>query len=153
MDDRDLLAQFESLTLPFAQWTHRAHVKVAYLYLRKERAFEAALAKLRRGIQAYNSANNVPESPTSGYNETTTHAFLRLIDATLRAYGEVFPAPDADAFCDAHPQLLTRHALRLFYSPERRMHPDAKRRFVEPDLAPLPVVLSSEMGRQGCDPD
>jgi hypothetical protein len=37
-----------------------------------------------------------------------------------------------------HPQLMTKHALRLFYSPQRRMHPDAKGRFIEPDLTPLP---------------
>ena len=33
MDDEELFKQFENLSLPFAQWTHRAHVKVAYLYL------------------------------------------------------------------------------------------------------------------------
>jgi hypothetical protein len=152
VDDEAFIAAFEARTLPFAHWTHRAHVKVGYLYLRAHRDFEAALAKLRRGIQAYNAANNVPESSTSGYNETTTHAFLRLIDATMRAYGDTFPTPTADAFCDAHPQLLTRHALRLFYSPQRRMHPDAKTRFVEPDLAPLPR-LSSGKDHPGCDPD
>ena len=139
MDDREFLAQFESLTLPFAQWTHRAHVKVAFLYLR-EHEFDAALGKLRRGIRAYNAANGVPESPTSGYNETTTCAFLRLIDATMRAYGDVIATPNGDAFCDAHPQLQHCHVLRLFYSPQRRMHPDAKGRFIEPDLAPLPRV-------------
>jgi hypothetical protein len=139
VDDREFLAQFESLSLPFAQWTHRAHVKVAFLYLR-ELGFDAALEKLRTRIKAYNAANNVPDTPTSGYNETTTHAFLRLVDATMRAYGDVFPTPDADAFCDTHPQLLHRHALRLFYSPQRRMHPDAKTHFIEPDLAPLPKV-------------
>ena len=140
MDDRELLAQFESRTLPFAQWTHRAHVKVAFLYLR-EHGFDAALNRLRTGIKSYNAANNVPDTPTSGYNETTTHAFLHLIHATMRAYGEVLPTPDAECFCDAHPQLQHRHALRLFYSPQRRMHPDAKTRFVEPDLAPLPRVV------------
>ena len=36
---------------------------------------------------------------------------------------------------------MTRHALRLFYSPQRRMDPRAKSHFVEPDLAPLPIVL------------
>jgi hypothetical protein len=77
----------------------------------------------------------------SGYNETTTHAFMHLILATTRAYGGTHPAPDADAFCDSHPQLMTRHALRLFYSPGRRMHPLAKSRFMEPDLAPLPQIL------------
>ena len=140
MDDREFLAQFESLTLPFPQWTHRAHVKVAFLYLR-EHGFDAALQRLRSGIQSYNAANNVPDTPTSGYNETTTHAFLHLIDATMRAYSELIPTPDAESFCDAHPQLQHRHALRLFYSPQRRMHPDAKTRFVEPDLAPLPRIV------------
>jgi len=142
MDDREFLAQFENRTLPFAQWTHRAHVKVAFLCLR-ELGFDAAMERIRGNIKAYNAVNNVPETETSGYNETTTHAFLRLVDATMRAYGSAIPTPDADAFCDAHPQLLHRHALRLFYSPQRRMHPDAKTRFVEPDLAPLPSVKQS----------
>jgi hypothetical protein len=94
------------------------------------------------GIKAYNAAHHVPEGPTSGYNETTTHAFMHLVLATLNAYGQTFPTPAADDFCDTHPQLMTRHALRLFYSPERRMHPLAKTQFVEPDLSPLPRIIS-----------
>src|SRR5215212_4172941 len=109
MDDCDFLKQFEDLSLPFAQWTHRAHVKVAFLYLRAD-GFDAALKKLRRHIKAYNAAHAVPDTPTSGYNETTTHAFLHLIYATMCAYGEIIPTPDADAFVDAHPQLQHRHA-------------------------------------------
>ena len=95
---------------------------------------------MRTGVKAYNAANAVPETETSGYNETTTHAFLCLIAATMRAYGPVMCVTSADAFCDAHPQLMTRHALRLFYSPQQRMHPLAKTQFVEPDLAPLPKL-------------
>lgn len=139
MTDDQLLQAFEALTLPFGQWTHRAHVKVAFTYLTRH-PFDEALARMRAGVKAYNAHNQVPESDTSGYNETTTHAFLHLIAATMRAYGATHPAPNADAFCDAHPQLMTRHALRLFYSPQRRMHPLAKTQFVEPDLAPLPCL-------------
>jgi hypothetical protein len=142
MTDEQFLDHFERRTLPFDQWTHRAHVKVAFLYLR-EHPFDAALVKMRRGIQAYNAANNVPESPTSGYNETTTVAFMRLIAATMAAYSGEFPTPTADAFCDTHPQLMTRSVLRLFYSPRRRMHPDAKAKFLEPDLTELPPVPRS----------
>jgi hypothetical protein len=137
--DQDLLRQFESCSLPFEQWTHRAHVRVGYLYL-CEHPFEVALNLMRRGVQRYNAANNVPEGPTSGYNETTTHAFLHLIAAVRVAYGQTHLAEGSEAFCDTHPQLLTRHALRLFYSPERRMDPRAKKEFVEPDLAPLPEI-------------
>ena len=139
-DDRNFLAGFEARTLPFEQWTHRAHVKVAYLYL-MQHPFDDALIHLRTGIQRYNAANKVPEGPTSGYNETTTHAFLHLVASVARAYGETFPTPTADAFCDTHPQLMTRHVLRLFYSPQHRMHPLAKTQFIEPDLAPLPKIL------------
>jgi hypothetical protein len=139
MTDDEHLRAFEELTLPFEQWTHRAHVKVAFTYLRRH-AFDEALTRMRDGIRAYNARHAVPETETSGYNETTTHAFLHLIAATMCAYGQSHPTSDAEHFCDTHPQLMTRHALRLFYSPQRRMHPLAKARFVAPDLAPLPKL-------------
>jgi hypothetical protein len=94
-------------------------------------------------VQRYNAANNVPNGPTSGYNETTTHAFLHLVAAVKAAYGKSHSVDGADAFCDAHPQLMTKHALRLFYSPQCRMDPRAKTEFVEPDLAPLPRIVDA----------
>jgi len=137
MNDEDLFRQFCDCTLPSEEWTHRAHVKVAYLHLCKY-SFDDALEKLREGIQQYNASRNVPEGPLQGYNETTTHAFLHILKGTMDAYGDTFPTPDADSFCDTHPHLLNKHILRLFYSPERRQHPNAKTQFVKPDLAPLP---------------
>jgi hypothetical protein len=142
-DDEHLRA-FEDLTLPFEQWTHRAHVKVALTYLRRH-PFSEALRRMRAGIKAYNARHGVPESEVSGYNETTTRAFMHLILATMHAYGQTHPAEDADAFCEAHPQLMTRHALRLFYSPGQRMHPLGKTQFIEPDLAPLPRIVLPEV--------
>ena len=138
LPDHELLRQFEDLSLPHSSWTHRAHLKVAFLYLR-DNPFDIALKRMRSGIQTYNAANQVEESQFSGYNETTTHAFLRIVQATMKAYGDIFPTPDADSFCDTHPQLQTKHLMRLFYTPERRRHPDAKEIFVEPDLTNLPV--------------
>jgi hypothetical protein len=139
MTDEEFLRAFEEVTLPFDQWTHRAHVKMSYLYLTAH-PFNEAVEKIRSGIKAYNAHNKVPEGPTSGYNETTTIAFSHLVAATIRAYGEVFPVASADAFCNAHPQLMNKHVLRFFYSPQRRMHPLAKTQFIEPDLAPLPRI-------------
>jgi hypothetical protein len=143
MQDAELLKQFESLTLPFTEWTHRAHVRVAYQYLRNH-SFDEALTRMRNGVKAYNAKNNVPESPTSGYNETTTRAMLHLLAAVMSAYGTALPVTDANGFCDMHPQLMTRHVLRLFYSPQRRMDPRAKTQFVEPDLTALPKIISGD---------
>jgi hypothetical protein len=141
MEDVELLRQWDSLELPFEQWTHRAHVRVTYLILR-QLPFDSALECIRQGIRRYNAHNKVPEGPTSGYNETTTHAFVHLVAATMRAYAATHPVGTADEFCDMHPQLMTKHALRLFYSPQRRMDPRAKTQFVEPDLAPLPRIVT-----------
>jgi hypothetical protein len=143
MTDGELLAQFEACTLPFAEWTHRTHVKVAYLYLEKL-SFAEALETIRRNIKQYNAANNRPDGPLEGYNETTTRGLLHLIAAVRSAYAKPFPVKSADEFCDTHPQLMSKHVLRFFYSPERRLHPLAKAQFVEPDLAPLPKIRDKD---------
>jgi hypothetical protein len=135
--DQTLLEQFQTCALPFELWTHRAHVRVAYLYLRLY-AFDEALTRMRAGIKAYNAFNKRLDGPTTGYNETTTHAFLHLVAAVMLAYDQCLPVTDSESFCDMHPQFMSKHALRFFYSPERRMLPAAKTLFVEPDLAPLP---------------
>lgn len=141
-EDDALLRRFESLTLPHEEWTHRAHVKVAYCYLVRL-SFPEALVRIRTGIQRLNQAHGVVEGPASGYNETTTRAFLHLIAATIAAYKGTFPTSDAEAFCDRHTQLMSRNVLRLFYSPERRMDPRGKTEFVEPDLTSLPRILGA----------
>ncbi len=138
MTDDEFVGQFESLTLPAEAWTHRAHVRLTYVYLERL-GLDDALERIRSGIKVFNAHHGVPEGPLSGYNETTTVAFVRIVDAVRRAYATSHPVTDAGSFCDMHPQLLSKHILRLFYSPDRRVHPDAKTTFIEPDLAPLPV--------------
>lgn len=134
IDDAEFLREFEACRWPLEQWHHREHIKLAYLYLRRY-PWDEALARIRAAIKAHNSAHNVPEGLTGGYHETMTHAWLRLVDVMLCEYG---PAENADAFYEQHPELSQTKTLRLFYSRERFVSDDAKARFVEPDLAPLP---------------
>jgi hypothetical protein len=95
------------------------------------------LPEIRTRIRAYNKAHCVPDTPTSGYSETMTCAFVHLIAAMSDLHGA--PAT-ADEFCDAHPELMTRRVLRLFYSPARFADVRHKDEFLAPDLAPLPKV-------------
>ena len=140
MDDDALLAAFEAAAVPRSQWTHRAHVKVAYLLVTRYR-FDDGLRRMREGIKALNAVLGVLDTPTGGYNETTTVAFFTIVAATVAAYGDVMPTADAEAFCQTHQHLLSSTLLRLYYSPTQRARPDAKTQFVEPDLAPLPRIL------------
>jgi hypothetical protein len=138
-DDLELLERFVQAAIPRSEWTHRVHVRIAYIHLALH-PFDEALCLIRQRIRALNAANEVEEGPTSGYNETTTVAFLRLVATTMAVYRNEIPTANSNAFCDAHSQLMTRSVLRLFYSPARRMEPQAKFSFVEPDLSGLPQV-------------
>ena len=134
-DDEGFIAEFESRRWPLEKWHHRDHVKLAYLYLRAH-GLDGASSCLRDGIRAHNTAHQIPERIDSGYHETMTQAWLRLIYLALSEYG---PAASADEFFDQHPELSQKKTLRLFYSRERFMSLQAKAEFIEPDLAPLPV--------------
>jgi hypothetical protein len=134
MDDATLLARFEDCTLPAEQWTHQAHVRVAYLYLCAH-PHDEALRRMREGIQRYNTARQVPVDPHRGYHETLTQTWLALVAATLRHYGA---GKDSLDFCRQQPHLLERTLPRLYYTRRLLLSPEAKRSFVEPDIGPLP---------------
>ena len=134
LDDQTFLGRFEAGTFPLEQWHHRQHIKIAYLYLCAD-PFEVAIERMRTGIRALNAAHRVPDELTRGYHETMTQAWMRLVEVTLCEYG---PAGSADEFFELNPQLAEKKALRLFYSRERIMSAEAKAKFVEPNLAPLP---------------
>lgn len=140
MSDDEHLQRFEDHTLPIELWNHRAHLKVAYLYLQRF-SFEDTLRRLQTGIRAYNAAKGIKDTPTGGYHETMTQAWLHLVHTTLCQFG---PAENADAFFDAQSQLSGKRALLLFYSRDRIMSPEAKASFVSPDLTPLPRPLSNQ---------
>lgn len=130
MNDEEFLAAFEARTLE--KFHHRDHIKVAYLYLRRY-PLDEAMAKVRAGLQALAVAWNAPTDDLErGYHETMTQAWVRLVDLTLSDGGV---AECAEAFCDQQPKLMEKTHLQLFYSRERLISWEAKRGFVEPDLA------------------
>ena len=134
MTDEILLRRFEARELPMEEWHHREHVRLAYLYLLRL-PFAQALDRMRAGLDALNAAQNVPESIDRGYHETLTQGWMHLMHCALCEFG---PAENSEAFLDKHTQLSAKRALLLFYSRDRILSWEAKERFVEPDLAPLP---------------
>jgi hypothetical protein len=130
MNDDEFLAGFEGCTLE--EFHHRDHIKVAYIYLRRF-PFEEAMRKVRTGLQALAVAWKAPvDELEKGYHETMTQAWVRLVHLALIGSEGV---EGADDFCERHPQLLQKGRLEIFYSRERLMSWEAKRDFVEPDLA------------------
>lgn len=130
MTDDEFLAAFERCSIPKADWTHTAHLRMAWLYLDRL-PFDLAQVRIRTGIRRYNeSLGN-----TTGYHDTVTVAFARLV-AARRTTGEPF-----DQFRTRCPELFGpyKELLRRHYSDERLKAGEDE--FVEPDRAPLPEVL------------
>ncbi|MBS0186949.1 MAG: hypothetical protein JSS51_02700 [Planctomycetes bacterium] len=129
------LSSFEACTIPREEYTHRAHLIVAYLYLLQHPLAEAT-ARMRAGIHRFNAAKGVENTPSGGYHETLTIAWMRVLHAAMQSYG---PDLTPDAFLDNNPHLLARTLLRVFYSKDHISSPQARAHFVEPDLTPLPA--------------
>ncbi|MCP9835650.1 MULTISPECIES: hypothetical protein [unclassified Cyanobium] len=75
-----LVRDFEALSLPRANWTHRAHLAVGVHYVR-HRGLDGALQQMRQRLQAYNLAWGDPD----GYDEAITASYLCSIAADISA--------------------------------------------------------------------
>jgi hypothetical protein len=131
MTDEDFLAAFERCTLPRAEWTHAAHVRLAWLRLSRH-PFGQALVAVRDGIRRYNAAHG-----SDGYHETITVAFVALIRSRMTDAGS---GEDFDGFRARNPDLLDRWlpVLARHYDPATLSSAAARERFVVPDREPLP---------------
>lgn len=134
--DLGFLARFEDCSLPEAEWTHLAHIRVAWVCLQLDEA-DAALERIREGILRYNSE---VLRRRHRYHDTVTIAFTRIIASRMEP-GEswtAFAARIGDLLDQQSPVLLG------YYSGERLFSDLARQRFVEPDLAVLPALCSGD---------
>jgi hypothetical protein len=127
-DLADLLAGFETCTWPFERWTHRAHLAVATAYLLRYPLSEAT-DRARAGIKKYNAVRG----SGTGYHETITVLFMRLVARELR----VARPADVAAFVNDLADRFRVDALLVYYSRDRLFSPAAGAGFAEPDLRPL----------------
>jgi hypothetical protein len=72
-----IASAFCDCSLPKAQWTHEAHLRVGLWHLLAYSTDEA-LEMMRARITAYNVACGVGNTDSSGYHETITRFFVTL---------------------------------------------------------------------------
>lgn len=133
MTDDALWIAFHERTLPHAEWTHAAHLRIAWLHLARYSLDEAHL-RMRAGIIRLNAAHGLVESPERGYHETLTRVWLALV-AAARARD---PGADSASFLASH--ALGRDAPLRHYTRERLFSLPARAMFVPPDVEPLPTA-------------
>lgn len=129
-----LVREFEACTLPRIEWTHHAHLVVALCYLVPHE--EALATKLiRDGIKRYNEACGIETTKTSGYHETITLFYIRVIGKFLsEANLDCTLAALANSLINAYGH---KNLPLKYYSRERLMSWEARTAWLEPDLKTL----------------
>lgn len=125
MTDDELLRAFESTELPASEFTHAAHVRVAWRYL-KAAPFHMALARFATALQAFAAAKGA----AAKYHETLTVAWMALVAERLASTPDV----DWDGFAATHTDLFARPSIvSRYYKEETLKSERAKGVFLLPD--------------------
>ena len=123
-------------TLPREDWTHEAHL-AATTYLLTRRPDVDLDARLPDIIRRYNGSVGGVNSDTEGYHETITRVFLHGVRLFLSEADLDEPLHELVNELLLSPMGRRDWPMR-FYSGERLFSVEARKHFVQPDLAVMP---------------
>ena len=129
--DREFRAAFEVGAYAPANFSHRAHIQLAYVYLATndvERAAELMRASLMNFLKMHGI------TPTK-YHETLTRGWILAVHHFMHRCPT---ALSADDFIAREPMLLDSRIMLTHYSTELLFSQRARAEFVEPDRDPIP---------------
>lgn len=129
-----VVKDFETCVLPLENFTHRAHLTVASAYIARHEK-EAATNLMRRRIQDYLCAKKIVTTKEGGYHETLTLFYMNLLHShseRAEAGLSILELVNKLVHECGDKDLPLRH-----YTKEYLMSPEARLRWLEPDLKPL----------------
>ena len=127
---REMIDGFESATIPLSDFKHVAHLMVAVSYL-LEFSFDEALSRMRAGLKTILARNGI-----EGYNETITVFWMKYAQSFLST--ATTGLTDVELINVLLSKCDGQRLINEFYSSELLSSQEARQRFVEPDLKPLP---------------
>ena len=129
--DQDFRTEFEACKFPPAEFNHRAHVRLAYVYLTEHDA-DTAHQLMQNALLSFLRYHGVD---VSKYHETMTRAWIMAV----RHFMEISPDSEScDAFLENNPRMLDSRIMMTHLSAEVLFSNEARARFVEPNLDPIP---------------
>lgn len=132
MNDQAFLKAFEDGTLPPREFSHRGHIRMAWLYLHAY-GYEAGVEHIRSGIQQFAARLGA----TTKYHETITIFWARLVQHMITDQPAI---DDFETFLTRYPLILDSHLVERHYSRETLFSARARQEWVEPDLILMPAI-------------
>jgi len=129
--DVEFRMAFEAGAIAPADFSHRAHVRLAYVYL-ADTDVNLALERMRGALLVFLTRNNIPASK---YHETLTRAWILAVNHFMHRTPET---TSSDDFIARNEVLLDSKIMLTHYSAGLLFSDGARQEFVEPDLDPIP---------------
>ena len=133
--DRAFRASFEANKIAPGAFHHRGHLRLAYIYLAEPGPgadTESAHARMRNALLGFLQHNGVDAAK---YHETLTRSWILAVRHFMV---NTVNASSADDFIDQNPRMLDAKIMLTHYSAATLFSDEARARFVEPDLDPIP---------------
>jgi hypothetical protein len=129
MPDSEFLAVFERGGFPGNGFPHRAHLRMAWLYV-TDLGPDMAIEKAAAGIRNLARQNGVPTL----YHDTITRAWVYAVAAAIGHSSSTTFA----GFIEEHPRLLDKHLLLEHYTKDVLTSSEARTAWVAPDISAIP---------------
>jgi len=126
MTDVEFARAFERGEIAPSAFTHQSHVRLAWVYLQEGPTFDAALSRIRDGIQRFAAAAGVSQK----YHETITVAWMTLLD---KARASIDSSCAFDELLRRVPELSDKDLPLKYYTRERLFSDEARAGWILPD--------------------
>lgn len=130
-DDVRFREAFDAAEIAPSAFDHRAHVRLAYVYL-VQHGLEDARERMRTSLQRFLHRHGIDPAK---YHETLTTAWMLAVRHFM---SRAEPARSAEEFIERNPRLLESGIMLTHYSAARLFSEAGRAEFVHPDLEPIP---------------
>ena len=126
MTDTEFARAFERGDVSPAEFSHRSHIRLAWVYLQESPSFDAAVDRIREGIQQFATSAGKADK----YHETITIAWMKLLAAAGHRIGS---AVSFDELLRLAPELADKDLPLRYYARRRLFSESARAAWVPPD--------------------
>ncbi|MFC1664172.1 hypothetical protein ACFL17_00905 [Pseudomonadota bacterium] len=132
-EDQVFKSQVEAFEFPVSQFDHRAHIRLAYVYLVQNNDTNESVQLMREALTGL--LRHAGVDPAGKYHETLTEAWILAVHHFMN---NTENSNSADDFIEQHPVMLDSNTMLTHYSVEVLFSEEARQSFVEPNLDPIP---------------
>jgi hypothetical protein len=132
VEDQNFRKEFEACKFPPSEFNHCAHIRLAYVYL-SEHDVNTAHQLMRSALLSFLEYHGVD---VSKYHETITLAWIMAVRHFMENTSD---SESFDIFIGKNPRMLDSKIMMTHYSADVLFSDEARAKFVEPNLDPIPT--------------